>query len=347
MLTQVWFRMLEQVQEFLNSPLLNSPLITPKIRAFRLTEDHEKPVLECYEYLHAGLWQRINEVAKNRPAATRNQEIEHEVLDTIRKKIGEDDLNLRWALLLHDLTKQRDVDEAKFGPQAHTSAQVVEHLAFLNKERCVSMDTVKWLVRYHDVLGNLLTGEQRAEELWEALQSGPSLNSEEKLGLLQIMTFCDMWGTQGGRFLTKEKVDFWLNVRGRIGRFKSFADYRINRWTGDEDMVPNSQRETKVLNEVAPETMEIFSDKVGRIAQGFYLFVAISEKKGAPLLGQLLKKIAAYYSSMSPAPGVINLQFDRYRDRSGLEHVLERYADAILRGLNFAWDEEMKILHVS
>jgi len=343
MLTQDWFRMVGQVRNF-----LNPPLITPSVRAFRLTEDHEIPVLECYEYLQAGVHKRINEIAKNRPSATGNEEFDAGALDSLQRKIGGDDPNLRWALLLHDITKHRDVDEAKFGPHAHTSAEVAKGLTFLNNEPGLSIERIEWLVRYHDVLGNLLTGEQRPEELWNALGVGNWKELDDaanvKLGLLQIMTFCDMWGTLGGRFLTMEKLHFWLRVREKIEEFESFAEYRISRWTGDEDMTPDTPRRKAVLKKLGDTTTGIFSHNVGRIAQGFYLFVAIAKDKGPDVLAELLNQIATFYSNITPVPKVIHLQFDRYRRDSNLEHVLDRYANA---KFGFFWDDRRSVLYVS
>lgn len=157
-----------------------------------------------------------------------------------------------------------------------------------------------------------------------------------------------MWGTAGGKFLTNGKVDIWLNVRKRLGCYSEFVDYRISVWTGDALGQPNAQRKAVVTDALkSDEARDVFSTKIGRIAQGFYLFIKLAEIHPG-FLSDFMHQVVNQWRKLG-RPETINLQLDRYRDDGKRENcvLLARYIVSIDRNaLKFRWNKEKKVLTV-
>lgn len=73
--------MIECVQKALASTQHVSPILTPDVRAFKLTE-HEKQVLEAYEHLKARNWSKLN------ARSTQPESICEEYLACLQAKLG-------------------------------------------------------------------------------------------------------------------------------------------------------------------------------------------------------------------------------------------------------------------
>jgi hypothetical protein len=306
------------------------------------------PVIDCYEYLSERLWRPINS------RKTQGEVITRKRLTTLAAKIGQDDLLLRWAVLIHDLTKERGLSEIDHGPHGCTGSQVAGLFDFLDSEAGVSVTDVKWLLRHHDLLGNLYTGEQRAQELWSAL-GGASWSvlkrarAHRKLGLLQVMMFCDLWGTADGNYLTNEKVDFWLDIARHIGKFRDFVSYRVFVWTCNDYRKRNLALERRVNKGLLPKTRSFFSKRIARITQGFYLFVELVDRKpdGPELLSMLMNQITDFCLASLAREHVVNLQFERYRADGKCEELMERYMKGIRTKLVFKWEPQRQTLVIS
>ena len=351
MCAQWWEGMANLVRESLKKiPDDKKPFVFgEKLIAFELSEDHEIPVLNCYEYLFNGAWQYINK------CNFFDTKIDNSLLQILRNKINDDDRLIRWVLLLHDISKDRDLNELLYGPHPHTASKVVGLFDFLNEIKPGLVDDVKQLVYYHDVLGNLYTGEQRYQELFDALSVSSweeiDTNSEaiRWLSLLQIIVFCDICGSSGGIYLSNEMLKFWLDVKNERSKFSSFVEYRVSAWTGGEFRNRDKKQKElayEVLSKLDDNTRFIFSKKIGRISQGFYLFNAIV-KVSPEHLSTLLKKVAEEYSKLNPEPSVVHLQFDKYRENQNQDYVINGYMQSInADNLHFDYDESVNILYI-
>ena len=309
-------------------------------RSFELTE-HELSVIQSLGWL----LNNEKEYFLNYVVATDDVEIVKEAtLDMFYGYTCGNGLVLQWTLLLHDLAKGRSLS----GPHPQQGAAIVGMLS--PKIRSISpslneddMKCIIWLIEYHDVLGNIYTGERRPAFLLKTLQFLPPEEQERRMKLLQTVTFCDYRGTLDGKYLTESKAQFWLGL-SNIGRIKeidkNLLNWRIERWTGDLFGVGNIARAEElrdiIKNSGKKELIkEIFGSGIDYIIYGFYLFTGLSTKQLATLMELISIALENYKCSE------ITLEFSNvYKPwESNANEILEEYKKQIdMRKLKYTID---------
>ncbi len=237
-------------------------------------------------------------------------------------------LILRWALLLHDLAKRRDT-----GAHPHRGAEIVQQIRTVlwEGETCLdddSIDMIIWLVKFHDVLGNIYTGERRPSFLLTEIDHFNKKVQDEALHLLQVVILCDFRGTSNGKYLTENKAGFWLGLSDKANIFNLEADllnWRIQRWTGglygaDNKAQANELKERIGSNRHNSLIKEVFGEMIDYIVYGFYLFTQLTTERLATLME--LISIAVKDNNYQRA----TLEFETYRPwDNSMAYVLESY----------------------
>jgi hypothetical protein len=190
-----------------------------------------------------------------------------------------------------------------------------------------------WLVAYHDVLGNIYTGERAPNFLADIVQEMPSSEIERHLGLLQIVTLCDLRGRWNGQYLTDMKAQFWLSLSNLAQiqqRQRDLFAWRVERWTGDLIGRPDPDAQEKlkrILRQsqggVTYEMVQsVFAERILLVTYGFYLFTALSTEQLATLMSRVSREVAC----LDIHDVTLNLE-TRYRP--GNEQALRHYTDQL------------------
>lgn len=199
---------------------------------------------------------------------------------------------LRWALLLHDVAKGRGSSGPHPENCASITANVLSNLGDLDKAQ---RDLVTWLVKYHDVLGNIYSGERSPIFLLDITCGCTQHDRDQRLRLLQAVMLCDIRGTQGGVYLTKQKAQFWLELSSE-GQIREHQDklltWRAERWTGDLAGGTDRQAADTLLSKILPKEDQdlsrmvtmAFGSRISYIVYGYYLFTALTTEQLATLM---------------------------------------------------------------
>ncbi len=298
---------LQNMQEAVREYLSHIPELPQQVKAFDLS-DHEKAVLSAFEML------------KDQSSPPSHLNIHIETWQQYRKKIQGNEKLIEWILLLHDIGKNRGFE----GPHPDVSGKIVRTLRKDLKDVIrgteADMDCIEWLVQFHDVLGNINTGERFPYYLDTITDSLQKKQKELCLNLLQVITLCDVMGTSEGNYLTDEKALFWMNLSSPDFRQElqtNILDFRIRRWTGDLQTFENQERAEQLRelfrnNQMEGLFQQIYGKQVYHVVHGIYLFVALSEID-IELLFQLLKQSAMHCLKLFPAESKIQLSFQPYK----------------------------------
>ena len=282
-------------------------------------------------------------------------------------------ITLRWALLLHDIAKDRyprpltqeapDLAGAEHPKLCKETVQGISAY-LLGRSKALgeyrmshaTLELVLWLVEHHDVLGNMFTGERAPRFLLDQGGTPAQGDVAHWLSLLQVVTLCDLWATADGKFLTEQKARYWLSLgdRGSVeSRQRELYDWRIQRWTGDLSGVGNPQAAAyvKVALAVQPSqgssrrVEEVFGDAIDHIVYGFYLFTALNEAELAVLLGLAATE---YNKRVPKGTQSMALAFQKYKPwEPDTQAVLEAYRAQIRDGrLDCEYDGKSRTLRV-
>ncbi len=245
-------------------------------------------------------------------------------------------LLLAWALLFHDIAKGRLP-----GPHPQRSYEVVKEcmdkIAELSLElSATDADRMQWLIRYHDLLGNIYTGERAPNFLLDILSDLDENERHLRIRLLQFVTLCDMLGMDGGRYLTEPKVRFWLSLSEDTfvhALQDDLFSYRIRRWAGDllgrEDATKAEALRFRLGQTQQIQLVEqVFGPVTGYIQYGFYLFSALSAE-GVEDLADLLSTIAQFVIQVVDGT-CYSIRFIPYRPWDvSTESILKMYREKI------------------
>lgn len=294
------------------------------LRQFVLTP-HEIAVLEALERLLAArydAWQPAHVYEGLAPPSVAS-------LAHYRQRAAASPDVLRWSLLLHDVAKQRGLD----GPHPEHCARVAERiLAHAGRWSAAEKAQIVWLIRYHDVLGNIYCGERAPAFLREMCRELDAAESARRLQLLQVVMLCDLRGTWQGALSSEEKARFWLDLSRPEQILRRQADlfaWRLQRWSGSLAGVPDAEAEQALRNALfaGASTAErrrletVFGQRIAYIVYGFYLFTALPPH----LLATLLRHIARALDGLARDNWC--LVFDTvYRPRELLDTAAEREA---------------------
>lgn len=260
------------------------------LREFKLTP-HELAVLRSLEWLLAG----DERVRPLRLAVAPGSRLTLPGLETLaeyqRRAAGSENV-LRWSLLLHDVAKSRGLT----GPHPEHCAWVAERvLAHVDGLSDREKSLVVWLVRYHDVLGNIYCGERAPAFLLEMAHELDEAELVRRLTLLQLIMLCDLRGTWDGALLTEQKARFWLELSSPdaiLRRQAGLLAWRLQRWTGSVagDADPSAERKLREAlfdraeAGAADRVQSAFGSRISYIVYGFYLFTALGPARLATLM---------------------------------------------------------------
>jgi hypothetical protein len=294
------------------------------LRQFVLTS-HERAVLQALEGLLAGRYEALQPqdlAAGLAPPSVAS-------LAQYRQHALASPHVLRCSLLLHDVAKHRGLE----GPHPENCARVAERLlAHCDQFSSAEKLQIVWLVRYHDVLGNIYCGERAPAFLGEMCQGLAAAEVTRRLQLLQVVMLCDLGGTWSGRLLTEEKARFWLDLSGPEQILRRQADllaWRLRRWSGTVAGVDNAAAERALREALFREAdpaergrvEAAFGARISYIVYGFYLFTALAPGQLATLLRLLSRAVDRL------PPGPVSLVFETiYRPPALLTTEQERRA---------------------
>lgn len=203
-------------------------------------------------------------------------------------------LILELALALHDIGQRLNNEpHAESGYMLLKGNRALPAAVEQHLEQCPGphrkgltpeeLGLVLWLVRHHDVLGNVYTGERLVRYLNDILVDlkMPEGTIQDGKRLLFIVAIADFVGRSPGR-LTPKRVSFWrewwlvANDQARNG-FPDFG-HRMEQWTwsGARGIAldsPHHKKETKGLRKALADekTRNVFSHRIGLITYGLYI----------------------------------------------------------------------------
>ena len=276
-----------------------------KIRNFELDE-HEKDVLNALRFLLAG---RKHEFCNYKSGGR------EKITDAVFKEyfnsmenIKDSSLILETALFLHDAGKRKP------GFHPENSFRIAKEILTPDILPPESIKIILWLIRYHDVPGNIYTGERKPGFLSGIMRELSAFERKTGLALLQALTLCDLTGTNGGAYLTDGKARFYLELsrpgdieRKDAGLFK----YRIKRWSGNVEGKDNPANEKYILDKIERSEHKeliknVFGERITHVINGFYLFTGLNKEE----LAELIEEIA-HASGKIPPGQEITLEFTK------------------------------------
>jgi hypothetical protein len=288
-------------------------------------------------------------------------------LDVLMAYASRFPITLRWAMLLHDIAKDRYPRAPKQShpnPEGHDhptlcsataraiSDGIVQSSIALGEYRMDSTmkEIVLWLVQNHDILGNMFTGERAPRFLLNQTHTPGDSNYGHCLSLLQVVTLCDLWATADGRYLTEQKARYWLSLNDRqsvIARQQNLYNWRVLRWTGDLVGRDDLEAAAYVEDEIGhscPSAESVFGQGIDYVVYGFYLFTTLLKEE----LTTLLSLIAYEYNNRIKNHQSITLAFDKFKPwEPDTAEVLESYREQIKRReLDCEYDSSKATLRV-
>ncbi|MBU1923121.1 MAG: HD domain-containing protein, partial [Candidatus Omnitrophica bacterium] len=111
-------------------------------------------------------------------------------------------------------------------------------------------EIILWLIRYHDVFGNIYTGERKVSLLLKIVKDLSLDKQKERLILLQAVTLCDLRGFDGGKNLTEKKARFYLELSEPDVLKQKNSEllvWRIKRFTGSLAGEDNPEKAKETL----------------------------------------------------------------------------------------------------
>jgi hypothetical protein len=206
---------------------------------------------------------------------------------------------LRWALLLHDVAKGRGPSGPHPEHSARITAAILSRLGDIDERE---KEVITWLVRYHDVLGNIHSGERSPSFLLDITRDCTPAERQRRLRLLQLVTVCDVRGTEDGAYLMEQRARFWLALSGetqiRRGQ-QNLLRWRAERWTGGLAGGTNAPAaETLLAKVLSPEDDRLvtaaFGCRMSYIVYGFYLFTALTVDQLATLMKLVSRAVGCF-----------------------------------------------------
>lgn len=200
---------------------------------------------------------------------------------------------LELALALHDIGQRlNDEPHAESGyrllnaNRPQFKAAVETHLEQWSGARPPALaenelSLVLWLVRHHDVLGNIYTGERKAHYLnsmFNELQA-VSGHVHSAKHLLFVVAVTDFVGRSPGK-LKRKRVDFWKSrLQEDEQKREAFPDFdqRTEQWTwgGAKKTKPGSteheRQKIQLTRKLTDIAIRAFSQNIGHITYGLYL----------------------------------------------------------------------------
>lgn len=284
--------------------------VSEPLQNFILTQ-HEKDVLTAFDDL----------IKFTKQSIVRNKwNIQATSVKKYTELIQDDEQLINYSLLLHDIAKDRGFPN----PHPEYSYQIIHQFRNEIQEATHLSDSnwiiLEWLIRYHDVLGNINTGERHPQHLSKILSMLPTEIQSRSLQLLALITLCDVQGTNKGMYLTDEKARFWLqlsDVKFRNELSQRFLFHRIKRWTGDLLTKAHPEQEKKVWESIQKNQREslfhtFWGSQISHVVHGIYLFIELVGES-TELLYLLLDEIALECQKHLPSQDEIQIVFHPFK----------------------------------
>jgi hypothetical protein len=269
----------------------------------RFTPDrHELSVLQALEWLLAGSREPFCRYALLAGAPRDVAPIGPATFSHFAEQTAQSERILRWALLLHDVAKGRGLSGPHPENCARIAAQILSHFGDLDEQ---AKQVITWLVRYHDVLGNIHSGERSPSFLLDITRDCTPAERQRRLRLLQLVTLCDVRGTEEGAYLTEQRARFWLTLSDETQIRKcqdNLLRWRAERWTGglagSTDIKAADALMAKILGnedgELSRMVAAAFGNRLSYIVYGFYLFTALSTDQLATLMKLVARAVDCF-----------------------------------------------------
>jgi hypothetical protein len=297
---------------------------------------HELSVLQALEWLLAGAGEPFCRYTLL-PGAPRDvAPLDPATFSQFAAEAGPFEHTLRWALLLHDVAKGRGPSGPHPEHCARITAAILSRLDDIDERE---KEVITWLVRYHDVLGNIHSGERSPSFLLDITRDCKAAERQRRLRLLQFVTLCDVRGTEDGAYLTEQRARYWLALwdETHIRRCQqNLLRWRAERWTGGlagGTNVPAADALlAKVLDQEDDDLRRLvtaaFGSRISYIVYGFYLFTALTVDQLATLMQLVARAVDCF------DPRQLTLAFETvYRPAApDAQAALRHYTDQLDRG---------------
>ncbi len=290
--------------------LKNHENIPLSLQNFVLSQ-HEKDVLTAFEDL----------IKFSRQSIVKNKwNVMPSTLQSYTNIIHGNTRLINWVLLLHDIAKDRGFPN----PHPEYSFQIVHQ--YKNEIQTVTRlnddewRILEWLIHYHDVMGNINTGERAPRVLKKITETLSAEFQKHALEQLALITLCDVQGTNNGMYLTDEKARFWLDLSDfhfLAELENNLLNHRLERWTGNLLTEPHPERKQQMINLIEENQKEplfkrFWGDQISLVVHGIYLFIELAETE-LMLLYRLLERIAQFCETAFENAQNIQIIFKPYK----------------------------------
>lgn len=309
-----------------------------QLRRFVLS-DHELTALLALEWLLAGRAEEFCSYSLETAggAAAKPAPVGRPDFLRYRRKAMAGEEVLRWALLLHDVAKDRGTRGGAHAPRCAEVARQV--LARIKRGECglspAEKRLVVWLVAHHDVLGNIYTAERFPDHLARITRG--LKNFDRRMDLLRVVMLCDLRGTQGGKYLSRDKAEFGLKLSGRKAIDAQQARrlaYRVQRWTGqvsgapDADKAKQLRQRLRLTASPPGPARAVLEDRITFVVDGYYLFTALTTEQLIVLMELVTaavtpmkrKEVTLVFDKKYKPPPSGASPADRAKSRAALAH---------------------------